>query len=187
MTYPQKTLFVSFEYFKAMTPLNDQVDDNLISPCMLLAQDKYLAPYLGDALYEKLAADIPSPTGEYLTLMQNYVIDVVVWGTMLELTPNLAYRYNNGTLSQHESEDSSPVSDDIMKDMIARAKHNLNHYTERLADYLCSNSSLLPEYSSNTGSQRCPIKYRPGGTTYLISDGRSATGRSLHILNRYLP
>lgn len=186
MTYPQKVLFVSMEYFKKLTPINQQVDDNLIYPAMYLAQDKWLAPYLGDALYAKLVADIPNPAGVYLTLMRDYVLDVVVWGTMLELLPKMQYRYNNGTLSQHNSEDSTPVDDSIMKDELARTEHNLKFYTERLVNYLCNTSSSYPEYSSNTGSQRSPIRLSVS-SSYVFSDGRSATRSGVVIHNRYLP
>ena len=45
---------------KKDTALGGSVDDNLIMPYILLAQDMYILPILGTDLYNKLKTDIQS-------------------------------------------------------------------------------------------------------------------------------
>ena len=64
-----EVLFISDVYIKKYTIVNGAVDPNLLYPSVYLSQDKYLAPYLGDSLFEKLKDDIANNTlaGNYQT------------------------------------------------------------------------------------------------------------------------
>ena len=68
----QHTLFVSSTRLKKDTALGGSVDDNLIMPYILLAQDMNILPVLGTDLYEALKTKIHggSLTGDYKTLME---------------------------------------------------------------------------------------------------------------------
>ena len=57
-----EVLFISDVYIKKYTIVNGAVDPNLLYPSVYLSQDKYLAPYLGDSLFEKLKDDIANNT-----------------------------------------------------------------------------------------------------------------------------
>ena len=54
----QHTLFISATRLKKDTALGGSVDDNLIMPYILLAQDMNILPVLGTDLYEKLKSDV---------------------------------------------------------------------------------------------------------------------------------
>lgn len=155
-------LFISDVYIKKYTQVNGAVDSNLLYPSVYLAQDKYLQPWLGTVLYEKLKTDIAGGTlsGNYETLVQDYCQKVVLWWTMVEALPSLVYKLDNGTFVQRTSEDSSPISDATMKDTIVRYRSNAEYYTGLLYDYLCANSALFPEYSANVWPQRSPLQSR---------------------------
>lgn len=155
-------LFISDVYIKKYTQVNGAVDSQLLYPSVYLAQDKYLQPWLGTNLYNKLKADIAASTltGDYETLVTEYCQKVVLWWTMVEALPSLVYKLDNGTYVQRTSEDSTPMSDAVMKDMIVRARSNAEYYTGLLFDYLCANSNLFPEYSSNVWPQRSPLQRR---------------------------
>jgi len=154
-----QVLFITPTYLKKNTAINGSVDDNLILPSIRLAQDKYVAPYLGDDLMNRLKDDVENNTlaGNYQTLMDDYVLPCVVWWTMYEMIGDLAYKVDNGSIVQRVSEDTQPVDSTIIEQMRKKNQSNAEYYTGRLRDYLCHNSSLFPEYSSNTSPERAPI------------------------------
>jgi hypothetical protein len=181
-----EVLFISDVYIKKYTQVNGAVDSNLLYPCVYLAQDKYLSPWLGAALYDKLKTDIAASTlsGAYQTLVDDYCRKVVLWWTMVEALPSLVYKLDNGTYVQRTSEDSTPMSDTVMKDMILRARSNAEYYTGLLFDYLCASSSDFPEYSSNTWPQRPPLQKRqPFGYEFSSNNGVNGPAPESRPLN----
>jgi hypothetical protein len=177
-----EVLFISDVYVKKYTNINGAVDPNLLYPAIYLAQDKYLSAYLGTSLYTRLKDDILNDTltGNYQILVDDYARRVVLWWTMVEAYPTLTYKVDNGTLVQRTSEDSSPVSDVVFKDMLTRAKANAEYYTAVMVDYLCANSSLFPEYSNNVFPQRPPLQLRKGRNAYIFSRGNTATSQDIN-------
>lgn len=185
-----EVLLISENYIKKYTTINGSVDPNLLYPSVYLAQDKWLLPWLGTALLNELKTQVENETisGDYLTLLEDYVQKCLLWWVMVEVTPNLCYRMDNGTLVQRQSEDTVPVSDVIMKDMIDRARQNAEHYSTLLVDYLCANSDLFPEYSESTWPQRSPRTDVTNALNYQFSSGNTATSfrpaYSTNIINR---
>jgi len=155
-------LFISDVYLKKYTQVNGAVDSNLLYPSVYLAQDKYLQPWLGTALYNELKTKIENETlaGDYETLVTEYCQRVVLWWSMVEVLPSLVYKLDNGTFAQRTSEDGTGMSDNTMKEFIVRYRSNAEFYTGLLFDYLCANSNLFPEYSQNVWPQRPPLQRR---------------------------
>ena len=123
-------------------------------PSIILAQDKYIQLYLGTDLLEKLKSDIAAGTvaGDYATLLDSYVRKATLWWTMVDLMPSLYVKIDNGGLVIRTSEDTSTISPGDLHRETERARTNAQFYTFRLYRYLCNNSSLFPEYASNTGA-----------------------------------
>jgi hypothetical protein len=138
---------------------------------------------------EKIKTDIDADTldGNYQILVEQYIFKALAWWVMVDVIPKLTYKYLNGTLGQYSSDDVTAISDQQMKDEIARAKSTAEYYTQRLVDYLCYNSALFPEYTTNSGLQRSPRTKVTNATTILFSDNRDASVMRTTRLNRYLP
>ena len=185
-----EVLLISENYIKKYSTINGSVDPNLLYPSIYLAQDKWITPFLGTDLMNKLKDDVAAGTisGNYQTLLEDYVQKMLLWWVLLDVTPNLCYRMDNGTLVQRQSEDTVPISDAVMKDMIDRARQNAEHYTTRLVDYLCHNSSIFPEYSSNSWPNVSPRTDVTNTLNYQFSTGNTATSYrptySRNIINR---
>lgn len=158
MALTAEVLFVNPDYIKRITNINASVEDSYLVPSIILAQDKYIQLYLGTDLLEKLKADITagSVTGNYATLLDNYVRKATLWWTMVDLMPSLYVKIDNGGLAIRVSEDTTGISPDDLHRETERARTNAQFYTFRLYKYLCNNSSLFPEYSSNTGADMLP-------------------------------
>jgi len=175
-----EVLFINDQYIKKYSQINGSVDPNLIYPSIILAQEKFLQPYLGTKLYEKLKADVAANnlSGDYLTLMEDYVRKVVLWWTMVEVIPFLTYKIDNGSLVQRTMEDSSGVDDSTMKDFMGRAQANADFYRSLLVDYLCAKSNLFPEYLTNTFPERYPLRNGSPMSSYVVSSGNTYTSQT---------
>jgi len=151
MALPAKILFIDDTYLRKNTAVNDAVDAELIRVAIYTAQDMYVQRSLGTDLYTKLKNEIDAGTlaGVYLTLIQNYVMPVTLWFTMVELYPMLFVKHDNGGLHHRTSEDTTNIETNTYHALRDDARNKAEFYDKRLRDYLCINSASYPEYSTN--------------------------------------
>jgi len=155
----QHTLYISATRIKKDTALGGSVDDNIIMPYILLAQDMFILPVLGTDLDTKLKADIQggSLTGAYKTLVETYIQPALVQFAFKELAPFLRLRFvNNAIVIMGATDQSDSASYEDIKPLIDRSKDAGEFYRQRLIDYIRNNTSSFPEYSTNTGADLDP-------------------------------
>lgn len=155
----QHTLYISASRIKKDTALGGSVDDNIIMPYILLAQDMFILPILGTDLDTKLKADIQggSLTGAYKTLVETYIQPSLVQFAFAELAPFLRLRFvNNAIVIMGANDQSSSASFEDIKPLMDRAKDAAEFYRQRLIDYIRNNTSSFPEYNTNTGADLDP-------------------------------
>jgi len=188
MAIPQEILLINEELLKKYTPLTDAVDPNLIRPCIYVAQDMYLQNFLGTNLTNKLKDDVANNTlaNQYETLLNDYVIKLLIWWVMVELYPSLLYKHDNGNLVSRQSEDTTPVTKGEMESLKEKARENARFYTNRMVNYLRFNSSLFPEYTNNTNDNIFPDRNPYGKSSFLISDSYKIQRQRWSIQN-FLP
>ena len=92
----------------------------------------------------------------YKTLLDDYIADVLVHYAFYEVLPFLRYKVQNNNVVSKTAENSNPLSRAEAQDLRSEVSNTAQFYTERLINYLCDNSSLFPEYSTNTGSNINP-------------------------------
>ena len=172
MAIQPEILLITEDYLKKYTAITDAVDPNIIRPAIYLAQDKQITNYLGTDLMNKIKADVSAGTisGDYETLLNDYVLKSLLWWTMVELYPSLLYKHDNGNLVSRQSEDTTPVTKGEMESLKESARDNARYYTNRLVQYLCYNSTLFPEYTSNSNNDIKPDRNPYGKSSFLISD-----------------
>ena len=155
----QHTLYISSTRIKKDTALGGSVDDNIIMPYILLAQDMFILPVLGTDLDAKLKAEIQagSLSGAYKTLVETYIQPALVQFSFTELAPFLRLRFvNNSVVVMGDTDTGSSATYDDLRPIISRSKDAAEFYRERLIDYLRNNSSSFSEYTSNSGSDLDP-------------------------------
>ncbi|QDP48257.1 MAG: hypothetical protein Unbinned585contig1001_27 [Prokaryotic dsDNA virus sp.] len=155
----QHTLYISASRLKKDTALGGSVDDNLIMPYILLAQDMNILPILGTDLDAKLKTEIQADTlsGVYKTLVETYIQPALVQFAFSTLAPYLRLRFsNNSVVVMGATEQSSSATYDDIKPLMDTATDAAEFYRQRCIDYLRDNTSSFPEYSSNTGSDLDP-------------------------------
>ena len=155
----QHTLYISATRLKKDTALGGSVDDNLIMPYILLAQDMQILPILGTDLDTKLKTEIQADTlsGAYKTLVETYIQPALVQFAFSTLAPYLRLRFsNNSVVVMGATEQSSSATYDDIKPLMDTATDAAEFYRQRCIDYLRDNTSSFPEYSSNTGADLDP-------------------------------
>ena len=155
----QHTLYISATRLKKDTAIGGSVDDNIIMPYILLAQDMNILPVIGTDLDNKLKSDIQGGTltGAYQTLVEDYIQVALVQFSFTQLVPYLRLRFvNNAVVVMGATEQSSSATYEDLKPLMDTAENAGEFYRQRLIDYLRNNSSSFPEYSSNTGADLDP-------------------------------
>ena len=154
-----QNLFISLGYLKETTPLVDNVDDAKIRTVLIATQRMYIEPILGSDLYNKISSDIAgsSLTGNYATLVNTWVAPFLAWYTYSELIPDVGVQVARGGVYRSNAENSTTASISELNYYQQKQRDRGEHFAQRLTDYLCSNSSLFPEYSTNSDEDLRPI------------------------------
>jgi len=153
------TLYISSTRLKRDTALGESVNDDLIMPYILLAQDMNILTILGTDLDTKLKSEIQAGTlaGDYKTLVETYIQPALVQFSFTQLVPYLRLRFvNNAVVVMGATDQSTSATYDDLRPVMDTATNAAEFYRQRMIDYLTNNSSLFPEYSTNTGSDLSP-------------------------------
>jgi len=164
----KNTLFISVQSIKDRTGLHANVDEKLVLPEIKTAQDMYILPALGSALYNELqtAVEANSFTALQTTLLDDYIVDCLIYYVMSELPQGLSYQfYNKGLIRKTGENQESPSMQDMI-DVANRYRARAEFYKQRLIKYLKQNNASYPNYL-NFGSGIDSIK--PDNEGYTVS------------------
>lgn len=160
----KKALFISVAELKKKSIIDGNVDSDKILQFVEVAQDTNIHNYLGTRLYEKLQSLIVNATindvsnTKYKTLLDDYVKPMLIWYSQATILPFLLFQVKNGGVYKHSSENSETINKDELDYIIQRTRDNAEFYTKRYLDYICANSTLYPEYISNSNGDMYPDK-----------------------------
>lgn len=152
----QRVLFLSTSVLKKMTYIGDSVADGLLTPAIYDAQERYILPAMGEALYEAIKTGVATSalTTEEDNLLEVYVIPALAQLSYAEALPNIRTRIVNNSVTIMNSEQSTAASYSDLKPLMSRARELGQFHLERLIDYLDNNQSLFPEMDTESGGQR---------------------------------
>ena len=154
-----KALFVTRHDISVFTAANGNIDNDKILPYINQAQDVHIQNYLGTDLYNKIQADIVGSTlvDPYLSLLNDYIKDMLLHWTMVEYLPYAGVNIANGGIYTKNPENSTALTKDHVDYLIQKSESTAQFYTRRFRDYMINNAaSLFPEYYSNSQSDMYP-------------------------------
>lgn len=153
-------LFISRTDLVKNSIIDGNTDTDKFIQFIKIAQEIEVQNYLGTDLYNKISADIidDTLTGDYLTLVNDYVQPMLIWWAQVSYLPYAAYQIKNGGVFKHTSENSESVSKSEVDYLVGKARDTAEYYTRRFIDYMSFNSSTFPEYNSNSDSDVYPDK-----------------------------
>jgi hypothetical protein len=163
-------LFISLDELKKNTALSGNIDADKLIPALRAVQQIECEQVLGTDLYNALSAyiiagDVPEP---YLTLKNDYIHNYLIHAAVAYYLPYASYLITNGGVSKWTGgENNSGLSLTELTFLSNKEESVAESYKKRLIDYLCHNSALFPEYSSNTDNDISPNRDTNNTNWYL--------------------
>jgi hypothetical protein len=144
---------------KDRTAIHGNIDPKLIYPDIKVAQDMYIHPILGTALYVKLETIISDGTitsnvalVNYKNLLDRYIVDTLMYYVLAELSMTLSYQFwNKGVLRKQGVDTDLPSESEIIA-IGNRYKNRAEYYSNRLRLYLQQNASTMFSEYLNPGN-----------------------------------
>lgn len=155
-------LFISQEFLRTNSIINDNTDWELIQPTIISCQDIYLEQILGTVLFEdlktKIAADATLSThSNDLILVRDYIAKVLLWYVQMQSMPTFKYRFMNKGIMVRSGNDSQPIPLDELKQEMDRLRIIAEAYAERLTKYLTHHVDLYPKYREYLLEGKLPL------------------------------
>jgi hypothetical protein len=153
-------LFITTKDIQAFTAMNGSVDPDNFIQFVKQAQELDVLSYLGTDLYNKInddiiANDLDTP---YLELVNVYIKPMVIHWAMTHYLPFAAYTIGNRGISKHTTENGEGVTKTEVDYLVEKERSVAMAYTQKFIRYICHNTSLFPEYSSNTNEDLTPSR-----------------------------
>jgi len=149
----ENVLLINLDDILHYTSVSGSIDELKILPHVLNAQILYIEPILGSSLYEKMLTLVDSGTtsGDYLTLLNNYITPSLVFHTMELYIPLNAFQIADGGVYQFNANNASTSPIDEIEKIANKYRVIGAKYDQKLSDYLCKYSNLYQEYTNNIG------------------------------------
>ena len=107
-----RPIFISEGFFKENSAVDENVDMKQINPTIWQCQIQHIQNVLGTKLYDKILSDISASTltGDYLTLVDDYCADALVYWVMYEVQIPLLFKFRDKNVSKKSSDNAFPIS-----------------------------------------------------------------------------
>jgi len=156
-----QALFITRNDLVKYTAVNGNVDTDKFIQFVKIAQDIHIQNYLGSDLFNKISEDIIADnlTGDYLTLVNDYVKPMVIHWAMVEYLPFASYNIANKGIYKSSSENASVVDKNEIDFLIEKSRNLAQYYTDRFISYMQFNApSKFNEYYTNSNQDVYPDK-----------------------------
>jgi hypothetical protein len=156
----RNVFLISIAELKARSTVGVNVDDNLVFPTIKAAQDEFIEPALGSALYTRMLDGIEADdlTADEETLRENYIAEALIKYVVSMLAIEGSFLQKNVGLIRRTADNAESPS---MSDLLALSKWYQNKAEfsrERLIKYLDTNSDTFPLYTYNSDNDFNPAK-----------------------------
>jgi hypothetical protein len=148
-----RVLFIGTARVKKQTPIQQNVDDDLLQNYIFRAQETHIHQILGTNLYNKIKALMLANnlTGVYKTLMDDYITPCLIEYSFYEVMPFISLKLTNKSIVRGNADYATEGDLSDLKYLRQTVLDVAQFYGERVIGYLKENSSLYPEYTSNSG------------------------------------
>jgi hypothetical protein len=151
----ENVILITLEDILHYTSVSGSIDEYKVNPHIYNSQILYLEPILGSSLYERIITlvETDSISGEtnYKTLLDSYITPSLVFHTMELFVPMNSFLISEGGTFQFQPTNANPTSQSEIDRLSNKYRTIADKYDSKLVAYLCKNSSLFPEYTTNTG------------------------------------
>ena len=167
--------FISTEYLKDNTAIQNNVDDELLKAYIIKAQDTEIQQTLGTNYYNHLRESIKnsSLTNDEETLLRTYIQPCLSEWAFYEVIPHLNYKATNKSIATNTSEFSSASTLEDIKYLRNSVRDMAEFYSKRLVRELSLNLNLYPLYASQSDNNLNKSNRASFGGLYLSKHKRT--------------
>lgn len=143
------------DYYKRNSVVNLNVDEEILHPQIIKAQNMNIERILGSNLFNLVLSEIDSGTvsARIVTLLEDYIQPALIeWVTYTAL-PYLNYKFTNKSISKKSSDNSEPSELSEVNFLRQDIRDDAEYLSERMTKFLEANLDIYPEY--NTGNSDC--------------------------------
>jgi hypothetical protein len=161
--------FIDETYFKSSNGLDASLDNKMIMPSIEKAQDFYILPLLGTALYNQLQTQIESGTvsADNTTLLDSYIAPCLSKYSLYEAIPKIFYKIENNGIFKRSAEFAEAIDFKDLTMVRQITKDDAEFFATKLTRYLQANPTVYPLYD-NAGTSSDTV-YPNAGTSYTTS------------------
>lgn len=140
--------FITEEYLKDNTPIDDNMDAKLLDTAMREGQDIYIRELIGSGIYDELCDQINADTvtSDNETLLKQYIQPCLKYYVLYESAHTMSFQLVNKGIQTRNSEFSNPADISAIAALMAKWKDRGEYYANRLMKFLEQNSSTYPLY-----------------------------------------
>lgn len=154
-----RPLFFQESYLYDNSPIDENVNFNLIRPVMWDCQELYIQDILGTPLYNLIKTEIVTNSGtlttaRLVTLVNDYVAPCLLNYAIMDSQITMLYKMRNKSVSTDRSDYSDPIEYQQHKYLKDEYRDKAEQYAEKIERFLCANSTTYPEYTTYTSSDQ---------------------------------
>jgi hypothetical protein len=140
---------ISAYNLKELSLIHGNVEDSILTPTIRIVQDTVIEPIIGTSLYTRLLEGIDADdlNADEILLMDSYIIPVLAMGCNLEAVLNTTYQLRNKATGITNDEWLKGASESEINRIQDNFRSKLEHYRQKLINYLKFNSGKYPEYN----------------------------------------
>lgn len=173
-----RVLFIGTFRLKKQTPIQQNVDDDLLNNYIFRAQETHIHQYLGTDLYNSLKNKVVNNTltGDYKTLMDDYITPCLIEWAFYEVMPFISLKITNKTIGRGNADYLAEGDLNDLKYLRQTVRDIADFYGNRLMGYLKERSNLFPEFQSNSGLDKLQPQYKNGFYGGIYTGGGRSNG-----------
>jgi len=174
-----RVLFLSTYRLKKNTPIQQNVDDDLLNPYIYKAQETHIQQILGTNLYDSISDmiinnTIGSPQNvNYKTLLDDYIGPCLIEYSFYEVMPFISLKITNKSIVRGNAEFANEGDLTDLKYLRQTVADIAQFYAQRLSNFIKQYNYNYPEYFTNSGLD----KIVPNSTSYFNGVYIAGTGR----------
>lgn len=142
-------IFISEQYIKDTSYIDENVDVKLLRNCILETQDIRIRSIIGTGLYDELKTQISTASKTSLnnTLLSDYIAPALKYWVLHDAALILTFKIMNKAIVKRNSENTEVVQATELDRLMDFFKNRAEYYSERITKYLLENETSYPLFT----------------------------------------
>lgn len=170
-----RVLLLSTAKLKKNTPIQSNVDDDILVNFIYNAQSTHIHQILGTDLYNRILNDVQNQniSGNYKTLLDDFIQPALIEWSFYEALPFISLKITNKSIVRGNADYSIEGDLNDLRYLRNSVRDTAEYYSETAIGHIKEYNHLYPEYLTNSGlDKRIPNSSAYFNGVYL-GNGRS--------------